>query len=357
MTSDHEPAALTRLRERVRSAAADHAALRIRAGGTKDFYGNPCDGALLDPRELAGIVDYEPTELVVTVRSGTPLAELEKVLAERNQMLPFEPPHYGAGATVGGTVAAGLAGPRRVAAGAVRDFVLGARLLDGRGALLTFGGRVMKNVAGYDMARVLAGSLGTLGVITDVSIKLLPKPVAECTLRFELDEATAIERLNEWGGKPLPITASVWLDGTLYLRLSGANAGVTAARSRLGGEVAEEARWWADLREQRHEFFRVSGDEALWRLAVPPTTKPLALGPTLIEWNGGQRWLRGRLDAERVRAAAAGARGHATRFRGGDGKGPTFHPLEPVLARLHQRLKAEFDPAGIFNPGRLIPVH
>lgn len=354
MTSNPEPAALTRLRERVRSAAADRTALRIRAGGTKDFYGNASDGALLDPRELAGIVDYEPTELVVTVRCGTPLKELETALAERNQMLPFEPPHFGAGATVGGTVAAGLAGPRRVAAGAVRDFVLGAHLIDGRGELLSFGGRVMKNVAGYDMARVLAGSLGTLGVVTDVSLKLLPKPVAECTLRFEVDEPTAIKRLNEWAGQPLPISGSAWLDGALHIRLSGANAAVTAARSRLGGELVEQPEWWTDLREQRHAFFRVIGGESLWRLALPPTTPPLALGPTLIEWNGGQRWLRGQLDAQRVRAAAAG--GHATRFRGGDRQGTAFHPLEPVAARLHQRLKAEFDPSGIFNPGRLIPI-
>ena len=356
MKYDHEPAALQQLRDRVRAAAADRTVLRIRAGGTKDFYGNASDGAQLDPRGLAGIIDYEPTELVVTVRTGTPLAELESELSARNQMLAFEPPHFGAGATVGGAMAAGLAGPRRVAAGAVRDFVLGARLIDGRGELLTFGGRVMKNVAGYDMARVLAGSLGTLGVIADVSLKLLPKPIAECTLRFDMDEATAIQRLNEWGGKPLPISGSAWVDGALYLRLSGANAAVASARSRLGGAPVDEPKWWTDLREHHHTFFSISGNETLWRLAVPPTTPPLALGPTLIEWNGGQRWLRGRLDAKQVRAAAAAVRGHATRFRGGDPRVPAFHPLEPVLARLNQRLKAEFDPSGIFNPGRLV-VH
>ena len=354
--SEHEPAALSRLRERVRSAAASHAPLAIRAGGTKDFYGNAGGGGtLLDPRELAGIVDYEPTELVVTVRAGTPLAELESTLAARNQLLAFEPPHLGANATVGGAVAAGLSGPRRMAAGSVRDFVLGARLIDGRGELLSFGGRVMKNVAGYDMARVLAGSLGTLGVITEVSLKLLPRPVAECTLRFDMDEATSITRLNEWAGQPLPISASARLDGTLHLRLSGANAAVGAARLRLGGTAMDDSTLWADLREQRHTFFSISGDEALWRVAVRSTTPPLALGPTLIEWNGGQRWLRGTLDAARLRAAAAAAGGHATRFRGGNRQAPAFHPLEPLQARLHQRLKAEFDPAGIFNPGRLIP--
>ncbi len=209
--TEHESPALTRLRDRVRTATEKRSPLHIRAGGTKDFYGNATSGEPLDPREYSGIVDYAPTELVVTVRSGTPLVELETALAERNQMLPFEPPHFGATATVGGAVAAGIAGPRRVAAGSIRDFVLGASLIDGRGDVLSFGGRVMKNVAGYDMARVLAGSLGTLGVLVDVSLKVLPRPVAERTLRFEIDEAAAIRQLNEWGGQPLPISASAWL--------------------------------------------------------------------------------------------------------------------------------------------------
>ncbi len=209
--SGHEHPAVARLRERVREAAARSQPLRIRAGGTKDFYGNPTRGEPLDPRDCSGIVDYAPTELVVTVRSGTPLAELEAALDESQQVLPFEPPHFGPGATVGGAIAAGLAGPRRVAAGPVRDFILGASMIDGRGELLSFGGRVMKNVAGYDMARVLAGSLGTLGVLVDVSLKVLPRPVAERTLAFDVDEATAIKQMNEWGGQPLPISASAWV--------------------------------------------------------------------------------------------------------------------------------------------------
>jgi len=231
--SEHEHPALKRLRDRVREATARRTPLRIRAGGTKDFYGNPTTGELLDPREYSGIVDYAPTELVVTVRSGTPLAQLEAALAEQNQMLPFEPPHFGDGATVGGAVAAGLAGPRRVAAGSLRDLILGASVINGNGEVLAFGGRVMKNVAGYDMARTLAGSLGTLGVLVDLSLKVLPKPVAERTLRFDLDEATAIRQLNEWGGQPLPISASAWLDGVTYVRLSGARAAVDAAQTRL----------------------------------------------------------------------------------------------------------------------------
>jgi glycolate oxidase FAD binding subunit len=347
----HEHPALARLRDHVRQATEQRVALIIRAGGTKDFYGNAVHGERLDPRDYCGIVDYAPTELVVTVRSGTPLAELEAALAERRQMLPFEPPHFGPGATVGGAIAAGLAGPRRVAAGSIGDFILGASLINGRGELLSFGGRVMKNVAGYDMARVLAGSLGTLGVLADLSIKVLPRPVAERTLRFELEEAAAIRQLNQWAGQPLPISASAWLDGVLHVRLSGAAAGVDAAQARLGGAVVDDAAdWWEALREQRHSFFTGAG--TLWRLAVPPTTPPLDLGPTLLEWHGGQRWVRGEHVAAAMHPMAAAVGGHATRFRG-IGAGPVFQPLDAVLARINARLKAEFDPAGIFNPGRM----
>jgi glycolate oxidase FAD binding subunit len=353
--SDTDSPALQRLRDRVRDASARRAPLVIRAGGTKDFYGNPTHGERLDPRELTGIVDYAPTELVVTVRAGTPLAELEAALAAERQFLPFEPPHFGVGATVGGAVAAGLAGPRRVALGGLRDFVLGARVIDGRGELLSFGGRVMKNVAGYDMARTLAGSLGTLGVLVDVSLKVLPQPVAERTLSFALDEATAITRLNEWGGQPLPISASAWLDGELRIRLSGARAAVEAASAKLGGNVVDAAeRWWTDLREQRLPFF--AGDAPLWRVALPPSTTPLRMAATLIEWHGGQRWVRGDHAPEAMHAMARQLGGHATRFRGGDAELPVFQPLDAALARISARLKAEFDPAGIFNPGRLLPA-
>jgi glycolate oxidase FAD binding subunit len=354
MTEPDSPA-LQRLRDRVREAGARRTPLVIRAGGTKDFYGNPTHGERLDPRELTGIVDYAPTELVVTVRAGTPLAELEAALAAERQFLPFEPPHFGAGATVGGAVAAGLAGPRRVAAGGVRDFVLGARIIDGRGELLSFGGRVMKNVAGYDMARTLAGSLGTLGVLADVSLKVLPQPVAERTLSFAMDEATAITQLNTWGGQPLPISASAWLDGELRIRLSGARAAVEAAGAKLGGDVVDAAEcWWADLREQRLPFF--AGEAPLWRVSLPPTTPPLRMAATLIEWHGGQRWVRGDHAPAAMHPMARQLGGHATRFRGGNGGLPAFQPLEPGLARISTRLKAEFDPSGIFNPGRLLPA-
>lgn len=354
--------ALDALREQVRAAAAERTPLAICAGGSKAFYGNRCDGVALDPRSYSGIVDYEPTELVITARCGTPLADIEAAVAAHRQMLPFEPPRFadgGARATLGGMVAAGLAGPRRVAAGSLRDLVLGARLLDGRGEVLSFGGRVMKNVAGYDVARTLAGSLGTLGVLLEVSLKMLPLPPAECTLRFELDEATAIRRLNEWGGQPLPISASAWCDEVLHVRLSGARAGLAAARTRMGGAAVDDAAagtLWADLREQRQSFFSLADGAALWRLAVPPTTPPLNLGRTLIEWHGGQRWLVAGCDGAavaRIRAAASAAGGHATRFRGGDAAVPAFHPLTPTMAQLNARLKQALDPAGIFNVGRL----
>lgn len=339
--------------ERVRAASADGTPLRIRGGGTKDWYGQRLAGEVLDTRGHAGIVDYEPTELVITARCGTPLAEIEAALAEQNQMLAFEPPHFGAGATLGGVVAAGLAGPRRASSGGVRDFVLGARLLDGKGEVLAFGGQVMKNVAGYDVSRMLAGSLGTLGLLLEVSVKVLPRPFAETTLRLEMTENDAIRKLNEWGGQPLPVSASCWHNGLLCLRLSGAQAAVDAAVRLIGGEVVPGCeRFWTGIREQTHPFF--GGEGALWRLSLPSTTEALALGGTqLVEWGGAQRWLRTDLDAAGIRRTVAALGGHATLFRGGDKSDGVFQPLAPALARIHERLKASFDPAHVFNPGRM----
>jgi glycolate oxidase FAD binding subunit len=349
------PDTLTALAEAIRAAAADGRPLRIRGGGTKDFYGQSLAGEILNTRGYAGIVAYDPTELVVTVRGGTPLAELEAALAKKNQMLPFEPPHFGADATVGGAVAAGLAGPRRAAAGAVRDFVLGVRLLDGRGQDLSFGGQVMKNVAGYDVSRVMAGALGTLGLIAEVSLKVLPVPVAEATLRFEMPEDKAIEATNRWAGRPLPISATAYADGDLALRLSGAAAAVRAAREKLGGAPVDAdgaARFWSGIREQTDPFF--AGAEPLWRLSVPSATPPLGLeGRTLVEWGGALRWLASNADARHVREAVGRAGGHATLFRRGDKSVGVFHPLAPSVGTIHRRLKAEFDPRGILNRGRM----
>jgi len=348
--------AIEQFKEQVRAAAANKTALRIRGGGTKDWYGQQLEGGILDTRAYSGIVDYEPTELVITARAGTPLAEIEAVLAERNQMLAFEPPHFGQGATLGGAIAAGLSGPRRAYSGAVRDFVLGTEIMDGKGEVLTFGGQVMKNVAGYDVSRLMAGSLGTLGLMLEISVKVLPRAFSETTLRFAMSELEAIRKLNEWGGQPLPLSASCWHDGVLTLRLSGAKAAVDAAVRSLGGEViADSERFWEALREQQHPFF--AGEGALWRLSVPSTTAAIILGgEQLIEWGGAQRWLRADADAAAaatIRRTVAAAGGHATLFRGGDKGVGVFHPLAPAVAKIHERMKAAFDPSHIFNPGRM----
>ncbi len=347
--------ALSELTERVRAARAAHQSLCIRAGGTKDFYGNQPRGERLDPRSFRGIVDYEPSELVVTARCGTPLAELEAELAARGQMLPFEPPHFGDSATVGGCIAAGLSGPRRASAGAVRDFVLGATLLDGQAQVLRFGGTVMKNVAGYDVARLLAGSLGTLGLIVQASIKVLPVAAEHATMQLEADEAEALARMNTWAGQPLPVSATAWHAGRLTVRLSGSAAAVRAARERLGGgplEPAAAAQLWYDIREHAAPFFQ--GPAPLWRLSVPSSAPPAQVaGDQLIEWGGALRWLRSSEPAATLRAAATALGGHATLFRGGDRSAGAFTPLAPSLADIHRRLKGQFDPDSIFNPGRM----
>jgi glycolate oxidase FAD binding subunit len=357
---------LSQMIERVRAAAAGGAPLRIRGGGSKDFYGEPVAGDLLETTAHAGVTSYEPSELVVTVRCGTPLAELESLLAGQGQCLPFEPPHFAGGATVGGTVATALAGPARASVGGVREYVLGLSMINGRGELLTFGGQVMKNVAGYDVSRLVTGSLGTLGVIVEVSLKVLPKAPGEATLKFEMTQAQALRSLNEWGGKPLPLNASCWVEdagvGTLYLRLRGAVAAVEAACKFLGGERQDNARVaadWQACRDQRLPWFAERGERDLWRLSVPQTAPVLALPDTpLVEWHGGQRWLRvAPGDGERVRDVAARAGGHATLFAPGTGREQEathrFAPLAPPLDRIHRELKREFDPARIFNRGRM----
>jgi glycolate oxidase FAD binding subunit len=343
---------LAAFQERIRAAAERATPLRLRGGGSKDFYGNEPRGEMLDTRGYAGIVSYEPTELVVTARCGTALSVLENTLRENGQCLPFEPPHFGA-ATVGGCVAAGLSGPRRASAGALRDFVLGTKIVDGRGRVLSFGGQVMKNVAGYDLSRVLAGSLGTLGLIAEASLKVLPVPPAELSLRLEASEAHALDLMNAWAGQPLPVAASAWHDGALTVRLAGAEPAVRAAAGKIGGEPADGS-FWEALREQTHDFF--GGPEPLWRIAVPSSAAPLGLpGRQLIEWGGSQRWLKSAAAAGAMRDAAKRASGHATLFRSNGKAAGVFTPLDPVLLRLHRELKKAFDPAGILNPGRMYP--
>jgi len=347
--------ALQQLRQCVRAAHSAGTPLRLRGAGTKDFYGERCDGTLLDMRGYSGVIDYEPSELVITARCGTSLAEIETLLARHGQFLAFEPPAFDGDPTIGGVIAAGLSGPRRVQAGAARDFVLGSVLLCARGELLHFGGKVIKNVAGFDLSRLLCGSLGILGAITEVSLKVLPLPRLEQTLRFELSEAEALALFNRWAGQPLPISATAWHAGEGWVRLSGAPSALSTACRRLGGELLQPAaamNVWRSLRDQTHAFFTQAS--TLWRLSVPSTAAPLAAGAAqLIEWGGALRWCASELPAAELRALALAAGGSAVHWRGGSA-GARFHPLAPALLEIHRRLKARFDPRGIFNPGRLV---
>ena len=357
--------AVEAITDRIRAAHASGHPLCIRGGGTKDFYGEAPTGDVLDVRALAGEADHEPTELVVTAPAGMALVDLETQLDAHGQSFAFEPPRFASGATVGGMVASGLSGPSRAASGSVRDHVLGVTMVSGTGELMHFGGRVIKNVAGYDVSRLIAGSLGILGVIVEVSLKVLPKADAEATLRFDLAAAPALAQLHAWGGKPLPLDASAWWNDNLVVRLRGSVAAVEEGTRALGGEaIAPDAAapFWQSLRDHADPFFVAAaaaverGNATLWRLSLPQTAPPLGLaGGELIEWHGAQRWLLTSLPATQVREAATRARGHATLFRSRDKTGGAFAPLSKPIAQIHERLKRSFDPKGILNPGRLYP--
>lgn len=376
---------LNALIERVRDAAAQQKPLRIRGGGSKDFYGERLQGDALDTRAYCGITSYEPSELVVTVRAGTPLVELEAALTEKGQCLAFEPPRFHSpngldGGTCGGMVAAGLSGPARASVGSLRDYVLGVQLINGRAEHLTFGGQVIKNVAGYDLSRLMVGAMGTLGLLTDISLKVLPVAPAEATLVFQLDQAHALAQLHRWGAQPLPLNASCWVrDDTapnapelLFVRLRGAAAAVASACTKMLADVhgqrmdnTQAMGDWAACRDLTLPFFTAPANTtepmALWRLSVPQTTPALNLPwPQLVEWHGGQRWLWAPESAmAQLRQAADAAGGSASIFIASHAMSPQargiFSPLKPAIEQIHRRLKAEFDPAGIFNPGRMYP--
>ena len=378
----HSNLPIDAFREQILIAAKNKTPLSIQGGGTKSWYGNPNNYAKLDTRSYSGILEYQPEELVITACAGTPLKEIEAALKEKNQVLAFEPPHFGENATFGGAIAAGLAGPGRITVGNFRDFVLGARILDGKGQDLSFGGKVMKNVAGYDVSRLLPGSLGTLSLLLEASVKVLPKPAATATLRCQLSQVKALKALNEWAGQPLPLSASCWVgsanvgNGELTFRLAGAAAAVNAAiplmsslvnAAELNKEVAED--FWNNLREQKISAFgNLGADQTLYRLALPAACGPVAISGAndeiILEWHGQQRWIKAPGDEATfatIKAIANSHGGHATRFRQGANVDPSYQRFTLLTEQAHskaleavqERLRSTFDPAGVFATKRL----
>jgi len=378
----HSNLHINAFREQILHAAKNKTPLSIEGGGTKSWYGNPNHYAKLDTRTYSGILEYQPEELVITACAGTPLKEIEVALKEKNQVLAFEPPHFGENATFGGAIAAGLAGPGRITVGNFRDFVLGARILDGKGQDLSFGGKVMKNVAGYDVSRLLPGSLGTLALLLEASVKVLPKPAATATLRCQISQEKALKVLNEWAGQPLPLSASCWIgsskggDGELTIRLAGAVAAVKAAiplmsslvmATEVTAEVAEY--FWNDLREQKlSAFANLGADKTLYRLALPAACGPLHIAGAdeeiILEWHGQQRWIRASGDEatfKSIKALATSHGGHATRFRQGANVDPSYQRFTLLSEQAHsqaleavqERLRSSFDPLGVFATKRL----
>lgn len=342
------------LQEQLQSCFSQKSAVVVRGGGSKDFYGRQ-QSADLGSFEVAahrGIVNYEPTELVITARAGTTIKEINRVLAEAGQCLPFDPPELGGVATVGGTLACGFSGPSRPYAGSARDYVLGAHVLNGKGEYLRVGGEVMKNVAGYDVSRLMVGALGTLGIILQASLKVLPSTEKETTLIFHFERDSALDFMNDLAGRPLPVNASCFYGDLLFVRLSGTEAGIDSAYRALGGErLPSTDKIWSSLREFEHPFFQ--SDLPLWRISLPALAKPELPGEVFIDWGGGQWWLHSDADADEIRIATERCGGHATLFRGGDRASEVFHPLPPAMRAIQERIRASFDPERILNPGRL----
>jgi len=347
-----------------KSSTESSSTIRIVGGNSKHFYGHPVSAETLDVLGHRGVLSYEPTELVITSRAGTPLAEIEKLLDEHGQILPFEPPSFGENATIGGTIACNFSGPRRAYAGAARDFLLGCKIINGKGDILTFGGEVMKNVAGYDVSRLMAGAMGTLGVLLEVSLKVLPKAELESTQMFHCSSAEALDRMHAWSQTPLPISASSFHDSVLRVRLSGATKAVKAAVQTVGGDSVEDANnYWQQLKEQQLDFFTT--DKPLWRISLASDSDSFASdsghdeNDFLFEWGGALRWLKSDAPAGVIQKAAADAEGHAVLFRNGTQQNTIqpclFQPLPPGLLRIHKNLKQAFDPANILNPGKLYP--
>ncbi len=352
MTADNSKA----LQQEIQNAVAEHRRLEITGAGSKSFLGRRIvTDTRISTLSHHGIMDYQPTELVVRVRTGTALSELEDTLRQANQCLPFEPPRFGNEGTVGGMVASGLAGPARPFSGGVRDFILGASLINGRGQVVEFGGQVMKNVAGYDLSRLQCGAFGSFGLLLDLSIKTIPLAEREVTVVCEMSQASALDRMAQLRSRPLPLSGAAWLQGKLLLRFSGQEHAVAAAVRDMPGEVQEHTQWWQDLRHQRLAFFE-SGNANLWRLSLPIKCPSLTLAEDeeeLIDWAGMQRWLLSTRPPAEIFAMASEHGGHATLFRPSNASDVIFQELDPSLLKLHQKLKKAFDPQNIFNPTKI----
>lgn len=338
------------LQAQISQAFEDRKPIKIRAGNSKAFYHRDIDATEVDVSQHRGILNYEPTELIITARAGTPLSEIEQALAANNQMLPFEPPHFGETATLGGAIATGLSGPRRPWTGSARDFVLGVRIINGKGEIIHFGGEVMKNVAGYDVSRLMTGAMGTLGVLLDISLKVLPKPPFEITFSRELDQKEALQRMLEYNRQSLPFSGMCHDGNKLYIRLSGTEQPVMAAKQQLGGVTVDDSEaFWQSVRELQHPFF--SKDAPLWRVSLPQATRLSALpGEQFLDWGGAQRWLYTDLDADSLRSKVAERNGHATLMRNGNKQDEIFHPLHGKLKQLQMNIKLSLDPNCILNP-------
>lgn len=337
---------------RIQDAYQQKQPLEIIAGNTKSFYGRKIDAVPFSTLQHTGITEYEPSELYISARSGTTLKEIEQTILNNNQILPFEPPYFGSSATLGGCVASGLSGPRRATSGAVRDCILGTEIINGKGEYLRFGGKVMKNVAGYDVSRMMCGALGTLGVLMSITIRLLPKPQSEQTLVFSMSPDDSILHMNKWANTPMPISASFYDEVNLYIRLSGSASSIDKCVKEIGGDLVNSSDiFWMDIKEQTHKFFLT--ELPLWRICVPPNSPTLNIsGDCVMEWNGALRWYVTEQSESEIRAEVLRVNGHAMLFRG-ENTQQKFHPLTDAAMRIQTNLKQAFDPVGILNPGKM----
>jgi len=355
----NSPALEKQLAEQISTAHTDKRVLAICGNGSKNFYANHVHGEPVNIKKHTGIIDYQPSELMISARAGTPLHEINNTLAENNQMLGFEPPNYAQHATIGGTIASGFSGPRRAFSGAARDFVLGCKVINGKGEILKFGGNVIKNVAGYDVSRLMCGAFGTLGVILETSLKVLPVPEHEQTQVLELDQISAVKLINKLGNQSLPLSANYIHDGKLYIRLSGNKNTVNQAAKNIGGETLQsKENIWQEICEHTHHFFKKT-NENIWRLSLPATTTnlpdSLPVHDELIEWYGGLRWIKSDTTSDDIFSLADQLGGHAVLYRTQEETQNRLQPLAPGIKKLHLNLKHAFDPHNILNPGKLYP--